>query len=111
MMKAERQELILKRVADSGRVVVTDLAKEMGVTETTLRKDLRNWTTGARAARARRRDQAGHGTEPFETDVDLARTSKAAQRELAMDEICENRVIFIDGGSTNYLAAQAFPRD
>ena len=47
MMKAERQELILKRVADSGRVVVTDLAKEMGVTETT------------------RRDQAGHGTEPF----------------------------------------------
>ena len=37
MMKAERQELILKRVADSGRVVVTDLAKEMGVTETTLR--------------------------------------------------------------------------
>ena len=31
MMKAERQELILKRVADSGRVVVTDLAKEMGV--------------------------------------------------------------------------------
>lgn len=25
-----------------------------------------------------------------------------------MDEICENRVIFIDGGSTNYLAAQAF---
>ena len=40
MMKAERQELILKRVADSGRVVVTDLAKEMGVTETTLRKDL-----------------------------------------------------------------------
>ena len=40
MMKAERQELILKRVADSGRVVVTDLAKEMGVTETTPRKDL-----------------------------------------------------------------------
>mgnify|MGYP000349535979 CR=1 FL=1 len=28
MMKAERQELILKRVADSGRVVVTDLAKD-----------------------------------------------------------------------------------
>jgi len=28
-----------------------------------------------------------------------------------MNEIAENRVIFIDGGSTNYLAAQAFPRD
>lgn len=63
MMKAERQELILKRVADSGRVVVTDLAKEMKVTETTLRKDLQEldgW--GACKARARRRDQAGHGT-------------------------------------------------
>lgn len=28
-----------------------------------------------------------------------------------MDEICGNRVIFLDGGSTNYLAAQSFPHD
>lgn len=40
MMKAERQELILKHIADNGRVVVTDFAKKMGVTEATLRKDL-----------------------------------------------------------------------
>ena len=61
MMKAERQELILKRVADSGRVVVTDLAKEMGVTETTLRKDLQELDdrgacsacTAARSSRTR----------------------------------------------------------
>ena len=47
----------------------------------------------------------------FENRVDLGADVKKRLAELAMDEICENRVIFIDGGSTNYLAAQAFPRD
>ena len=112
MMKAERQELILKRVADSGRVVVTDLAKEMGVTETTLRKDLQELDDRGAVQRVH-----GGAIKPdtelsrFENRVDLGADVKKRLAELAMDEICENRVIFIDGGSTNYLAAQAFPRD
>ena len=40
MMKAERQEQILRKIDANGRVVVTDYAKELGVTEATLRKDL-----------------------------------------------------------------------
>lgn len=112
MMKAERQELILKRVADSGRVVVTDLAKEMGVTETTLRKDLQELDDRGAVQRVH-----GGAIKPdtelsrFENRVDFGTDVKKRLAELAMDEICENRVIFIDGGSTNYLAAQAFPRD
>ncbi|WP_252970447.1 DeoR family transcriptional regulator [Bifidobacterium dentium] len=45
MMKAERQEQILRKIDANGRVVVTDYAKELGVTEATLRKDCRNWMT------------------------------------------------------------------
>ena len=33
MMKAERQEQILRKIDANGRVVVTDYAKELGVTE------------------------------------------------------------------------------
>ena len=35
MMKAERQEQILRKIDANGRVVVTDYAKELGVTEAT----------------------------------------------------------------------------
>ena len=99
MMKAERQELILKRVADSGRVVVTDLAKEMGVTETTLRKDLQELDDRGAVQRVH-----GGAIKPdtelsrFENRVDLGADVKKRLAELAMDEICENRVIFIDVG-------------
>ena len=110
MMKAERQELILKHIADNGRVVVTDFAKKMGVTEATLRKDLQELDDRGAVQRVH-----GGAIKPdtelsrFENRVDLGADTKKRLAALAMDEICENRVIFLDGGSTNYLAAQSFP--
>ena len=112
MMKAERQELILKHIADNGRVVVTDFAKKMGVTEATLRKDLQELDDRGAVQRVH-----GGAIKPdtelsrFENRVDLGADTKKRLAALAMDEICENRVIFLDGGSTNYLAAQSFPHD
>lgn len=112
MMKAERQELILKHIADNGRVVVTDFAKKMGVTEATLRKDLQELDDRGTVQRVH-----GGAIKPdtelsrFENRVDLGADTKKRLAALAMDEICENRVIFLDGGSTNYLAAQSFPHD
>ncbi len=47
MMKAERQELILKHIADNGRVVVTDFAKKMESPRPPCARTFRNWTTGA----------------------------------------------------------------
>lgn len=112
MMKAERQELILRHIASNGRVVVADFAKELGVTEATLRKDLQELDDRGAVQRVH-----GGAIKPdtelsrFENRVDLGADMKRRLAETAMDEICENRVIFIDGGSTNYLAAQSMPRD
>ncbi len=112
MMKAERQEQILKKIEANGRVVVTDYAKELGVTEATLRKDLQELDDRGLVQRVH-----GGAMKPdtelsrFENRVDLGKDVKMRLAAAAMDEITENRVIFIDGGSTNYLTAQAFPRD
>ncbi|WP_226847372.1 DeoR/GlpR family DNA-binding transcription regulator [Bifidobacterium lemurum] len=112
MMKAERQELILKYLEANGRIVVADYAKELGVTEATLRKDLQELDEIGAVQRVH-----GGAIKPdtelsrFENRVDLGVDVKKRLAQTAMGEICENRVIFIDGGSTNYLAAQAFPRD
>ena len=112
MMKAERQEQILRKIDANGRVVVTDYAKELGVTEATLRKDLQELDDRGLVQRVH-----GGAMKPdtelsrFENRVDLGKDVKTKLAAAAMNEIAENRVIFIDGGSTNYLAAQAFPRD
>ena len=112
MMKAERQEQILRKIDANGRVVVTDYAKELGVTEATLRKDLQELDDRGLVQRVH-----GGAMKPdtelsqFENRVDLGKDVKTKLAAAAMNEISENRVIFIDGGSTNYLAAQAFPRD
>lgn len=112
MMKAERQAEILKAIETSGRIVVTDYAKQIGVTEATLRKDLQELDDMGAVQRVH-----GGAIKPdtelsrFENRVDVGADVKKRLAETAMDEICENRVVFIDGGSTNYLAAQAFPRD
>lgn len=111
-MKAERQAQILKAIETDGRIVVTDYAKRIGVTEATLRKDLQELDDMGAVQRVH-----GGAIKPdtelsrFESRVDLGADVKRRLAETAMDEICENRVIFIDGGSTNYLAAQTFPRD
>ena len=112
MMKAERQEQILRKIDANGRVVVTDYAKELGVTEATLRKDLQELDDRGLVQRVH-----GGAMKPdtelsrFENRVDLGKDVKTKLAAAAMNEIAENRVIFIDGGSTNYLAAPAFPRD
>ena len=112
MMKAERQEQILRKIDANGRVVVTDYAKELGVTEATLRKDLQELDDRGLVQRVH-----GGAMKPdtelsrFENRVDLGKDVKTKLAAAAMNEISENPVIFIDGGSTNYLAAQAFPRD
>ena len=108
MMKAERQEQILKKIEANGRVVVTDYAKELGVTEATLRKDLQELDDRGLVQRVH-----GGAMKPdtelsrFENRVDLGKDVKMRLAAAAMDEITENRVIFIDGGSTNYLTALA----
>ncbi|NMM92899.1 DeoR/GlpR family DNA-binding transcription regulator [Bifidobacterium oedipodis] len=112
MMKAERQAQILRAIETNGRIVVTDYAKHIGVTEATLRKDLQELDDMGAVQRVH-----GGAIKPdtelarFENRVDVGADVKKRLAATAMDEICENRVVFIDGGSTNYLAAQTFPHD
>ena len=112
MLKAERQELILQRVAADGRVLVGPLAEELGLTEDTIRKDLqylsrRGVHTRVHGGAVR----ADRELERFEERVDVESAAKHRLAQAAMEEIAAHRVIFIDGGSTNYIAAQQLPRE
>ena len=86
MMKAERQEQILKKIEANGRVVVTDYAKELGVTEATLRKDLQELDDRGLVQRVH-----GGAMKPdtelsrFENRVDLGKDVKMRLAAAAMD--------------------------
>lgn len=111
LMKEERQQLLIDQVESKGRVLVVDIARQLGVTEDTIRKDLRELADKGLMQRV-------HGgaikvdTElsRFESRVDLDRDEKTQLAQAAMDIIASHRVVFIDGGSTNFIAAQSLPK-
>lgn len=110
LMKAERQQLIVERVKASGRVVVTDLADELGVTRDTIRKDLQELSKKGAVQRVHG-GAVGVDQEltRFESRIDIDHDEKVRLAKAAMGQITSHRVIFIDGGSTNYIAAQCLP--
>lgn len=84
MMKAERQEQILKKIEANGRVVVTDYAKELGVTEATLRKDLQELDDRGLVQRV-------HGGA-MKPDTELSRFEKSRRpRQRRQNEIGSGR--------------------
>src|SRR5690348_16751966 len=112
MLTAERHDRIQARLARSGKVIAGELAEEFGVSEDTVRRDLREL---ARAGICRRVYGGALLPSPNLGTVE--------QRSTAMVEIKENlargvvdllkngQTIFIDAGSTNLAVAKRLPRD
>lgn len=111
-MPEERQQEILRRLRSSGRVVAADLAREFGVSEDSIRRDLRDlaargWCRrvygGALVDAADRSPLSARGRQRGEQKVALARRAAGLVRA--------GQVLLIDGGSTNSAIADALPAD
>ncbi|TCD13841.1 DeoR/GlpR family DNA-binding transcription regulator [Oricola cellulosilytica] len=110
LLLAERQDLIMGRLAAEGRVIASDLAAELRVSEDTIRRDLREMAArglcdrvygGALPVTGR----AGSLSE--RTGIDTA--GKAALACAAVQWVGENAVLFLDAASSNLAIAQALP--
>lgn len=105
MLQNERQEKILDRLRQNGSVKVTVLAKDMGISESTIRRDINELDRRGRlkkvfgGAVALNRDMS-----PVETDV-AQRTlinirEKDIIAEYAASMINDNDFVYIDAGTT-----------
>lgn len=105
MLQNERQEKILDRLRQNGSVKVTVLAKDMGISESTIRRDINELDRQGRlkkvfgGAVALNRDMS-----PVETDV-AQRTlinirEKDIIAEYAASMINDNDFVYIDAGTT-----------
>lgn len=110
LLLGERQDLIRARLDRSGRVIAAELAQELGVSEDTIRRDLREMA----AAGLCRRVYGGalrmaHASTTMNERMGIASQRKAALAGAASGLIPAGATVFLDAGSTNVALARALP--
>jgi DeoR/GlpR family transcriptional regulator of sugar metabolism len=111
MLAAERRDLLVGRLKDDGKLVAKDLARELGVSEDSVRRDLRELAAaglcqrvygGALPVSPALADYAARYAVSPESKERVARRAAALIRP-------GDRVI-LDGGTTTLAVARALPR-
>jgi len=113
MLTDQRHQLIRDRLAAEGSVLAGELASRFGVSEDTVRRDLREL---AKAGHCRRVYGGAVAAAPFAAaPIGLrgghAVEEKARLASTAMALLSSGQTLFIDGGSTNTAIAKAIPCD
>lgn len=103
MFRARRHSEILEQLQRNQFVVVRELAKEFGVAESTIRRDLED----LEQKKLIQREYGGavlvsdvSPEPPFQERKILHREQKAVVGKLAAEQIVDDETIFIDGGTT-----------
>ncbi len=112
MLTAERRRSIIQTLQRDGKVLASELSRELNVSEDTIRRDLRELA----AAGVLQRVHGGalpHSptTASFTVRQQQAPGAKAAIARAALSLIRPDSVIILDGGSTPLQVAQHLPYD
>ena len=112
LLLRERKGLIQERLKAEGRGLAADLARELGVSEDTIRRDLREMAAAGLCERVY------GGALPLAPDAGslTARASLAPERKAALARasvgfLRPGMTIFLDAGSANLAIARALPPD
>ena len=112
MLTAERRQVILTRLERDGKVVASELVDALGVSEDTVRRDLRELASGGLVQRVH-----GGALPPapqlgsFATRRGTAQGAKVALAEAAVRVLAGARVVLLDGATTNLELARRLPPD
>jgi DeoR/GlpR family transcriptional regulator of sugar metabolism len=110
MLTAERRQEILSRLDRDGKVVASELVVELGVSEDTVRRDLRELAAGGLVQRVH-----GGALPPAPTNATftqrlrVAPAAKAGLAEAALPLLEGANVIVLDGGTTSLELARRLP--
>jgi len=107
---SERQALILAQLRQSGRVLAQDLAQNFGVSEDTVRRDLREMAARGECLRVYGGALLSDSTTvPLKTRIAEDADRKALLARAVIPLLDPGMVVFIDAGSTNLAVARAIP--
>ncbi|HEX9339478.1 MAG TPA: DeoR/GlpR family DNA-binding transcription regulator [Pseudonocardiaceae bacterium] len=112
MLAAERHDLLLERLRRDGKLVAKDLAVELGLSEDSVRRDLRELASAGLCQRVY------GGALPispaladYATRAAVEPASKQRVAARAAQLIQPNTAVIIDGGTTALAVIGALPRD
>ncbi|MGV9367299.1 DeoR/GlpR family DNA-binding transcription regulator [Amycolatopsis sp. NPDC003731] len=112
MLVGERRELLLARLAADGKVLAKDVAAELGVSEDSIRRDLRDL---AAAGLCQRVYGGALPVSPAVADyagrTAIARNGKDRVAKAAAPLIRPGSTVILDGGTTTLAVAKALPHD
>lgn len=111
MLTSERKALILERIRSEGRLVAKTFAEELGLSEDTVRRDLREMAGDGLLTRVH------GGALPIQPDLPdfstrrgVASSEKQRLGAKAAAMIAPGQIVFLDGGTTNAEIVRALPR-
>jgi len=112
MLTAHRKQLILKRLASEGQVIAKELARELALSEDTIRRDLREL---AQAGRLQRVHGGALAASPAVGDTRVrervSMADKVALGRAGAAMIRPGQVVILDGGTTSLQIAHHLPPD
>jgi DeoR/GlpR family transcriptional regulator of sugar metabolism len=112
MLTSHRRRLILDKLSKEGQIVAKSLSHELGLSEDTIRRDLRELAQEGLLQRVH-----GGALPSSPAVVDFAgRQSLATEEKIALGRaaariIQPGQVVILDGGTTTLQAARHLPRD
>ena len=112
MLTAERRREILSRLERDGKVVASELVVALGVSDDTVRRDLRELAAGGHVQRVH-----GGALPPapaagsFAQRLHVAPETKAHLAEAALPLLAHANVLLLDGGTTALELARRLPPD
>jgi DeoR/GlpR family transcriptional regulator of sugar metabolism len=110
MLTAERRQAILGRLERDGKVVASELVLALGVSEDTVRRDLRDLAEQGLLQRVHGGAlPAAQPTGSFARRLEISRAAKVALADAALPLLDGARVIVLDGGTTSLALARALP--
>ena len=114
MLTRQRKELLLARLKQDGQIVARTLSEELGLSEDTIRRDLRELAAEGLLQRVHGGAlplalPASPATGNFAARQHISSDAKPAIARAAAAMIAPGQVVFIDGGTTAVQLARALP--
>ncbi len=106
MLTAERRQSILSRLERDGKVVASELVAALGVSEDTVRRDLRELAERGLVQRVH-----GGALPSFSQRLAIAPEDKAHLANAALALLGDAEVLLLDGGTTAVELARRLPHD
>lgn len=111
MLTAQRRELLLETLRRDGRIVAADAAVELGISEDTIRRDLRELAAAGLCQRVYGGAlPASPAVEPYEARIRIEPESKHRIAVAAASLIEPGSTVLLDGGTSTLALVGALPR-